>query len=72
MPSTKTISIQAISLISDFISRLSQEGDLKDLVFWFEKVWGKHAKDTLFHPIEVTCSISRTYASYKITKTFYD
>lgn len=57
MHSTKTISIQATSLISDFISSLSQEGDLhtktlkeytsdlKDFVFWFENVWGKHAAD---------------------------
>lgn len=74
MHSTKTISIQATSLISDFISSLSQEGDLhtktlkeytsdlKDFVFWFENVWGKHAEDTLFHPIEVT---ARTIARYR-------
>ena len=60
MHSTKIISVQAQSLISDFISSLSQEGDLhtktlkeytsdlKDFVFWFEKVWGKHSEDTLF------------------------
>ncbi len=72
--SAKTISIQAQSLISDFISSLSQEGelhtkilreyksDLKDFVFWFEKVWGKHSEDTLFHLIEVT---ARTIARYR-------
>ncbi|MGR5970138.1 phage integrase N-terminal SAM-like domain-containing protein [Bacillus paranthracis] len=74
MHSIKTISIQATSLIDDFISSLSQEGDLptktlkeytsdlKDFVFWFENVWGKHAEDTLFHPIEVT---ARTIARYR-------
>ncbi|MFZ7936417.1 tyrosine-type recombinase/integrase [Bacillus thuringiensis] len=74
MHSTKTISIQAQSLISDFISSLSQEGDLhtktlkeytsdlKDFVFWFEKVWGKHSEDTLFHPIEIT---ARTIAQFR-------
>lgn len=74
MHSTKIISIQATSLISDFISSLSQEGDLhtktlkeytsdlKDFVYWFENVWGKHSEDTLFHPIEVT---ARTIAGYR-------
>lgn len=74
MSSTKTISIQATSLISDFISSLSQEGDLhtktlkeytsdlKDFVYWFENVWGKHSEDPLFHPIEVT---ARTIARYR-------
>ncbi|MGR5978943.1 hypothetical protein ACT7DJ_14640 [Bacillus cereus] len=36
--------------------------DLKDFVFWFENVCGKHAEDTLFHPIEVT---ARTIARYR-------
>lgn len=74
MRSTKIISIQATSLISDFISSLSQEGDLhiktlkeytgdlKDFAYWFENIWGKHSEDTIFHSIEVT---ARTIARYR-------
>jgi integrase/recombinase XerD len=74
MRSTKTISSQGTSTISDFISNLSQEGDLhnktlkeytsdlKDFVYWFENVWGKHSEDISFHPIEVT---TRTIARYR-------
>ncbi|MGR5989339.1 hypothetical protein ACT7C6_01495 [Bacillus paranthracis] len=88
MHSIKTISIQATSLIDDFISSLSQEGDLptktlkeytsdlKDFVFWFENVCGKHAEDTLFSSNRSYrshyCSISRAYENYKIAKTSYD
>ncbi|MED3324945.1 tyrosine-type recombinase/integrase [Bacillus thuringiensis] len=73
MNSTKILSIQATSLIFDFISSLSQENlhtktlkeymsDVKDFAYWFENVWDKHSEDTLFHPIEVT---AHTIAQYQ-------
>ncbi|MDA1769733.1 integrase, partial [Bacillus cereus] len=31
-------------------------------VYWFENIWGKHAEDTIFHPIEVT---ARTITRYR-------
>lgn len=76
MHSNKMISIQAQSCIFDFISSLSQEGDLhtktlkeymsdlKDFVFWFEKVWEKHSEDTLFHRIEVTARMIARYREH--------
>lgn len=74
MRTIKTISIQATSLISDFIDSLSKEGDLhtktlaeytgdlKDFAYWFENVWVNEPESTFFHPLEVT---TRTIARYR-------
>lgn len=81
MRSTKIIFIQVTSLISNFISRLFQEGDLhtktlkkytgdlKNFTYQFENVWVKHSEDTLFHPIGVTARIIARYREHmKITR----
>lgn len=74
MTSTKIISVQGTTFISDFISSLFLEGDLhtktltqytsdlKDFIYWFENIWGNHAEDTTFDPTNVT---ARTIARYR-------